>query len=64
MISVVGSITGVPVIPIVGEISPQSESEAWKGGSRVREKSSSPERPSITRTMFFCDAKITSSCVY
>lgn len=28
---------GVPVIPIVGEISPQLESEAWKGGSRVRE---------------------------
>lgn len=64
MMSVFGSIMGVPVMPIVGEISAQLESAAWKGGSRVRENRSWPETPSMTRTIFLCDAIITSSWEY
>ena len=52
MILVAGSMIGVPVIPTVFGMSPQFESEDWKGGSRVRELIMLPVRPSRILMMF------------
>lgn len=52
------------MIPIVGEISPQFESVAKKGGSSVLVKRTAPDKPSTTRTMFEWDTTMTNSWEY
>ncbi len=52
---------GVPVIPTVFGISPQLVSTDWNGGSRVRDLTKLPVKPSTTLIIFWLETVITSS---